>query len=113
MTLTISRILTSSVLLAVLLLGGASVTAAASEVTGTLSSDGSTEATAGSASQTEAAIMLGGSSQQVLSGTVVNGIDNQEGSAALTALLWSLPVVVLIAAVLVGITWRNRRNRIA
>lgn len=107
MTHNISRTLVHWLILTFLAFGA--IGASASEVTGTLSSDGSNQPTTGSAQQesTEATIM-NVKGEQTLSGTVVSGVDSEQDNAAVfTLLLWALPLA-LLAAVVLGLNWRRK-----
>jgi hypothetical protein len=91
-------------------LAGSTSVASASEVIGTLSSDGSTETTGSGSSQevTGAATIMDMRGDQALSGTVINGIDSgQESSAVLSTVLWSLSAI-LVAAILAAVYWRRQ-----
>ncbi|MBP9710721.1 MAG: hypothetical protein KBD50_00430 [Candidatus Pacebacteria bacterium] len=110
MTRNISRIIAQTALLSLLVLAGSAPIAFASEVTGSLSSDGSTDQSgSGSLLGGEEATIMNVKGEQALSGTVVNGIDGGQGTNAFTtALLWSLPVILAAGIFLTITNWRKK-----
>lgn len=110
MTHNTQRILAPLLLLMFVVLVGTTQVVSASEVTGTLSSDGSSETTGSQTSQevTGAATIMDMKGDQALSGTVVNGIDDQS-NPVLSTVLWSLSAI-LVAAILAAVYWRRQQR---
>lgn len=110
MTHNTQRTLATVLLFMVVVLVGTTHTVSASEVTGTLSSDGSSETTnSGSAGGVGATTVIDMKGDHTLSGTVVNGMEDQGSNSSLSTVLWSLSAV-LVVAILATVYLRRRQN---